>query len=69
PEAQPQPYACPVLKKFLHRDYRGMKELLRDAPALGLRSSGSRISRGDAPKAETATTDFRGIRQIPFILY
>jgi hypothetical protein len=31
---QPQLFACLVLKEFLHRDYRGITELLRDTPEL-----------------------------------
>jgi len=31
---QPQLFACLVLKEFLHRDYRGIEELLRDTPEL-----------------------------------
>lgn len=31
---QPQLFACLVLKEFLHRDYRGVEELLRDTPEL-----------------------------------
>ncbi len=31
---QPQLFACLVLKEFLHRDYRGIEELLRDTPDL-----------------------------------
>jgi hypothetical protein len=31
---QPQLFACLVLKEFLHRDYRGIEELLNDAPEL-----------------------------------
>jgi Transposase DDE domain len=31
---QPQLFACLVLKEFLHRDYRGIEQLLKDAPDL-----------------------------------
>ena len=31
---QPRLFACLVLKKFLRRDYRGIEELLKDAPEL-----------------------------------
>jgi hypothetical protein len=31
---QPQLFACLVLKEFLRRDYRGIEELLQDAPQL-----------------------------------
>jgi len=31
---QPQLFACLVLKEFLHRDYRGIEALLRDAHEL-----------------------------------
>src|SRR5262245_66433343 len=31
---QPQLFACLVLKEFLHRDYRGVAELLSDTPEL-----------------------------------
>jgi Transposase DDE domain len=31
---QPQLFACLVLKEFLHRDYRGIEQLLRDTPEL-----------------------------------
>lgn len=31
---QPQLFACLVLKEFLRRDYRGIEELLKDAPEL-----------------------------------
>ena len=31
---QPQLFACLVLKEFLHRDYRGIEQLLRDSPDL-----------------------------------
>lgn len=31
---QPQLFACLVLKEFLHRDYRGIEELLKDTPEL-----------------------------------
>ena len=31
---QPQLFACLVLKEFLHRDYRGMEDLLKDTPEL-----------------------------------
>src|SRR5688500_15299372 len=31
---QPQLFACLVLKEFLHRDYRGIEDLLNDAPEL-----------------------------------
>ncbi len=31
---EPQLFACLVLKEFLHRDYRGIEELLRDTPEL-----------------------------------
>jgi len=31
---QPQLFACLVLKEFLHRDYRGIAELLKDTPDL-----------------------------------
>src|SRR5262245_64790559 len=31
---QPQLFACLVLKEFLHRDYRGIEQLLRDTPDL-----------------------------------
>ena len=31
---QPQLFACLVLKEFLHRDYRGIEELLNDTPEL-----------------------------------
>jgi hypothetical protein len=31
---QPQLFACLVLKEFLHRDYRGVEELLKDTPEL-----------------------------------
>jgi Transposase DDE domain len=31
---QPQLLACLVLKEFLHRDYRGIEELLKDTPEL-----------------------------------
>ena len=31
---QPQLFACLVLKEFLHRDYRGLEDLLKDTPDL-----------------------------------
>lgn len=31
---QPQLFACLVLKEFLHRDYRGIEDLLKDTPDL-----------------------------------
>lgn len=31
---QPQLFACLVLKEFLHRDYRGIEQLLQDTPDL-----------------------------------
>lgn len=31
---QPQLFACLVLKEFLHRDYRGIEQLLKDMPEL-----------------------------------
>jgi hypothetical protein len=31
---QPQLFACLVLKEFLHRDYRGIEDLLNDTPEL-----------------------------------
>jgi hypothetical protein len=31
---QPQLFACLVLKEFLHRDYRGIEQLLKDTPDL-----------------------------------
>ena len=31
---QPQLFACLVLKEFLHRDYRGIEDLLKDTPEL-----------------------------------
>jgi hypothetical protein len=31
---QPQLFACLVLKEFLHRDYRGIEQLLEDTPEL-----------------------------------
>ena len=31
---QPQLFACLVLKEFLHRDYRGIEQLLKDTPEL-----------------------------------
>src|SRR5262245_43625960 len=31
---QPQVFACLVLKEFLHRDYRGIEQLLKDTPDL-----------------------------------
>ena len=31
---QPQLFACLVLKEFLHRDYRGIENLLADTPDL-----------------------------------
>src|SRR5687768_14069546 len=31
---QPQLFACLVLKEFLHRDYRGIEDLLKDVPEL-----------------------------------
>ena len=40
---QPQLFACLVLKEFLHRDYRGIEELLRDTPDLAAAIELSRI--------------------------